>query len=42
MTSTHNINDLKDILIKLYPDVKYEYIDNPRTELSSNSLNVRN
>lgn len=32
MTASHKLNDLKDILLKLYPEAKYEYIDNPRIE----------
>jgi hypothetical protein len=30
MTATHKLNDLKDLLVELYPDATYEYIDNPR------------
>lgn len=42
MTATHKLNDLKDFLIKLYPEAKYEYIDNPRAEKAANSLIVKN
>ena len=42
MTATHELNELKDILVKLYPDAKYEYIDNPRDEKAENTLTVRN
>ena len=42
MTSTHNINELKDLLIELYPEATCEYIDNPRAELAKNSLKVKN
>ena len=42
MTATHKLNDLKDYLVKMYPEAKYEYIDNPRAEKSGNSLNVKN
>ena len=30
MTACHELNQLKDILVELYPETKYEYIDNPR------------
>lgn len=42
MTATHKLNDLKDLLIELYPETTYEYIDNPRTEKAENSLKVKN
>lgn len=42
MTATHSLNELKDILVKLYPDAKYEYIDNPRDEKAENTLKVKN
>lgn len=42
MTACHKLNDLKDLLIELYPDAKYEYIDNPRVEKPDNSLQVCN
>lgn len=42
MTSTHRLNDLKDLLISLYPEATYEYIKNPRTEKSANELSVKN
>ena len=42
MTATHELNELKDILVKLYPDAKYEYIDNPRNEKAENTLKVKN
>lgn len=32
MTETISLNQLKDMLIKLYPDAKYENIENPRME----------
>lgn len=42
MTSTHELNSLKDLLIKLYPSATFEYIENPRSEQAKNSLVVRN
>ena len=42
MTACHKLNDLKDLLISLYPDATFEYIDNPRTEKAGNSLKVVN
>lgn len=42
MTATHKLNDLKDLLMELYPDASYEYIDNPRAEQAKNSLKVKN
>ena len=42
MTACHKLNDLKDLLVELYPDAKYEYIDNPRAEKAANSLKVCN
>ena len=42
MTATHELNELKDILVKLYPDAKFEYIDNPRQEKAENTLKVKN
>ena len=42
MTACHRLNDIKDFLVELYPDVKYEYINNPRKELASNDLVVKN
>lgn len=42
MTATHKLNDLKDVLIGLYPEATYEYIDNPRAELAANGLNAQN
>lgn len=42
MTATHKLNDLKDLLMELYPEASFEYIDNPRAELASNSLQVKN
>lgn len=42
MTATHELNELKDILVKLYPEAKYEYIENPRNEKSENTLKVKN
>lgn len=32
MTETISLNELKDMLLKLYPDAKYENIQNPRQE----------
>ena len=42
MTASHELNELKDILVKMYPEAKYEYIENPRDEKAENSLVVRN
>lgn len=42
MTASHELNELKDLLQKLYPDSRFEYIDNPREEKSTNSLKVVN
>ena len=42
MTACHKLNDLKDLLIELYPEATYEYIDNPRNEKAGNSLVARN
>lgn len=42
MTATHKLNDLKDLLMELYPEASYEYLDNPRAELAANSLKVKN
>ena len=42
MTATHKLNDLKDLLVSLYPEATYTYIDNPRQEKAGNSLNVKN
>lgn len=42
MTACHKLNELKDLLIELYPGATYEYIDNPRAELQSNSLKAKN
>ena len=42
MTATHKLNDLKDLLMELYPEASFEYIDNPRAELAANSLKVKN
>lgn len=42
MTATHKLNDLKDLLLELYPEATFEYIDNPRTEKSANTLVVKN
>lgn len=42
MTATHKLNDLKDLLLQLYPEATYEYIDNPRTEKPANTLVVKN
>lgn len=42
MTASHELNDLKDLLVKLYPEAKYEYIENPREEKAENSLKVIN
>lgn len=30
MTATHELNELKDLLVRLYPEAKFEYIKNPR------------
>ncbi len=30
MTETISLNQLKNLLIKLYPEAKYENIENPR------------
>lgn len=42
MTACHKLNDLKDLLLELYPEATYEYIDNPRAEKVANSLKVKN
>ena len=42
MTATHELNELKDILVSIYPDAKYEYIENPRAEKAENTLTVKN
>jgi hypothetical protein len=42
MTSSHKLNDLKDLLLALYPEATYSYIDNPRAEKAGNTLNVTN
>ena len=42
MTATHELNELKDILVNIYPEAKYEYIENPRDEKAENTLTVRN
>jgi len=42
MTATHKLNDLKDLLVSVYPEAEANYIDNPRVEKAGNSLNVRN
>ena len=33
---------MKDLLIKLYPEATFQYIDNPRAEKASNGLIVKN
>lgn len=42
ITASHELNELKDILVEMYPEAKYEYIDNPRDEKAENTLNVKN
>lgn len=42
MTATHKLNDLKDFLLQIYPDAKFQYINNPRAEKAGNSLVAKN
>lgn len=42
MTETHNLNKLANMIKDIYPDTTISYIDNPRKELRSNDLNVKN
>ena len=42
MTESISLNQLKDILVKIYPSAKFEYLENPRNEQSQNQLSVKN
>lgn len=42
MTETISLNQLKDMLLKMYPKAKYENITNPRQEKAENSLVAEN
>lgn len=42
MTETKNLLFIKDTLLSLYPNMKEEYLSNPRKELVSNELDVDN
>lgn len=42
MTETISLNQLKEMLLRLYPDAKYENIENPRVEKAENSLFAEN
>ncbi len=38
MTETIQLNQLRDLLLKLYPETKFENLDNPRIEKADNTL----
>ena len=42
MTETHTLIDLADIIHQVDPSVKIQHLPNPRKELESNSLRVKN
>lgn len=42
MTETIQLNQLRDLLLRLYPEAKYENLDNPRIEKADNTLVAEN
>ncbi len=42
MTETIQLNQLRDLLLKLYPEAKYQNLDNPRIEKADNTLVAEN